>query len=70
MLLDQGKLVCGVGNWVADEVLYQAGVLPCSLVIPPRDEVLYQAGVLPSAACNTQSDLTLTPSRSLNRAYP
>jgi len=48
VLLDQGKLVCGVGNWVADEVLYQAGVLP-------------------SAACNTLSDLTLTPSRSLNR---
>lgn len=29
-LLDQGRVVCGVGNWVADEVLYQAGVLPAA----------------------------------------
>jgi formamidopyrimidine-DNA glycosylase len=26
LLLDQTKLVCGIGNWVADEVLYQAGM--------------------------------------------
>ena len=26
VLLDQEKLVSGVGNWVADEVLYQAGI--------------------------------------------
>ena len=28
VLLDQSRLVCGVGNWVADETLYQARVLP------------------------------------------
>ena len=28
LLLDQNKLLCGVGNWVADEVLYQAGIHP------------------------------------------
>lgn len=28
LLLDQGALVCGVGNWVADEVLFQAGIHP------------------------------------------
>lgn len=28
LLLDQSKLVCGIGNWVADEVLYQAGIHP------------------------------------------
>jgi formamidopyrimidine-DNA glycosylase len=30
LLLDQEKLVCGVGNWVADEVLYRAGIHPSS----------------------------------------
>ena len=28
VLLDQNKLVCGVGNWIADEVLYQSEILP------------------------------------------
>ena len=28
LLLDQNKLVSGVGNWVADEVLFQAGIHP------------------------------------------
>ena len=28
ILLDQQKLVAGVGNWVVDEVLFHAGVLP------------------------------------------
>ena len=28
VLLDQEKLVSGVGNWVADEVLYQSGIHP------------------------------------------
>ena len=31
VLLDQSKVVCGVGNWVADETLYQAGVLPAAV---------------------------------------
>jgi formamidopyrimidine-DNA glycosylase len=30
LLLDQGKLVSGVGNWVADDVLYQAKIHPAS----------------------------------------
>ena len=30
VLLDQEKIVCGVGNWVADEVCYQAGIDPSS----------------------------------------
>ena len=29
-LLDQEKLVSGVGNWVADEVLYQCGIHPAT----------------------------------------
>lgn len=28
LLLDQARLVCGIGNWVADEVLFKAGVHP------------------------------------------
>jgi formamidopyrimidine-DNA glycosylase len=28
ILLDQEKLCCGIGNWVADEVLYQASIHP------------------------------------------
>ena len=30
LLLDQEAIVCGIGNWVADEVLYQAGIHPCT----------------------------------------
>lgn len=28
VLLDQNKIFCGIGNWVADEVLYQAALHP------------------------------------------
>ena len=28
LLLDQNKLMCGIGNWVADEILYHAGIHP------------------------------------------
>jgi formamidopyrimidine-DNA glycosylase len=28
LLLDQTKVCCGIGNWVADEVLFQAGIDP------------------------------------------
>lgn len=31
LLLDQEALVSGVGNWIADEVLYQAGVHPAAV---------------------------------------
>mmetsp|Transcript_96172 Transcript_96172/g.200899 ORF Transcript_96172/g.200899 Transcript_96172/m.200899 type:complete len:372 (-) Transcript_96172:269-1384(-) len=31
LLLDQSKLVCGVGNWVADEVLHKAGIHPAAI---------------------------------------
>jgi formamidopyrimidine-DNA glycosylase len=34
-LLDQGRVVCGVGNWVADEVLYQAAPTPPPTPPPP-----------------------------------
>jgi formamidopyrimidine-DNA glycosylase len=28
VLLDQGRVFCGIGNWIADEILYQAGIHP------------------------------------------
>ena len=30
MLLDQQGVFCGIGNWIADEVCYQAGVHPAA----------------------------------------
>jgi formamidopyrimidine-DNA glycosylase len=35
VLLDQNKVFCGIGNWVVDEVLYQAAVHPAT----PANEV-------------------------------
>lgn len=48
VLLDQNKLVSGIGNWVADEVLHQSGIdptmrsdaLPSSSVARLRDTIL------------------------------
>jgi formamidopyrimidine-DNA glycosylase len=28
MLLDQNKIFCGIGNWLADEILFQAQINP------------------------------------------
>ncbi|KAJ1627564.1 Formamidopyrimidine-DNA glycosylase N-terminal domain-containing protein [Pavlovales sp. CCMP2436] len=42
-LLDQNRIVCGVGNWVADEVLYQAEILPAA---PCNSLSLEQASAL------------------------
>lgn len=32
LLLDQNKVFCGIGNWLADEILYQAGIHPDTVV--------------------------------------
>ena len=39
LLLDQEKVCCGIGNWVADEVLYQSNIHPStkSNVLSPQD---------------------------------
>jgi formamidopyrimidine-DNA glycosylase len=45
-LLDQTRIVCGVGNWVADEVLYQARILPsapCRELSPEQVKALLAA---------------------------
>ena len=30
LLLDQNRVFCGVGNWIADEACYKAGLHPAS----------------------------------------
>ena len=38
LLLDQAALVSGVGNWIADEVLFQAGIHPEAVCRTLSDE--------------------------------
>ena len=46
MLLDQSRVVCGLGSWVADEVLYHAKINPtalCNTLSDDQLEHLYHA---------------------------
>ena len=46
LLLDQNRLVAGVGNWIADEVLFQAAIHPeakCNTLSAPQTSALLQA---------------------------
>jgi len=49
LLLDQERIVCGVGNWMADEVLHEARVLPCA---PGRTLSERQAMAVHAAVCS------------------
>uniref|UniRef100_A0A7S0NUS3 Formamidopyrimidine-DNA glycosylase catalytic domain-containing protein n=1 Tax=Calcidiscus leptoporus TaxID=127549 RepID=A0A7S0NUS3_9EUKA len=51
-LLDQGFAFCGVGNWVADEVLYQAGVLPSAPCNRLSDAQIERTHAQVLAVCN------------------
>ena len=42
VLLDQKRVVSGVGNWVADEVLYQSGIHPDQAYLTPRQAEMLQ----------------------------
>ena len=63
LLLDQNTLVSGVGNWVADEVLFQAGIHPdsvCSSLSTAQAErlhasLLHVVSVAVSAGANAES---------------
>mmetsp|Transcript_14321 Transcript_14321/g.38640 ORF Transcript_14321/g.38640 Transcript_14321/m.38640 type:complete len:419 (+) Transcript_14321:95-1351(+) len=64
-LLDQGRVVCGVGNWVADEVLYHARIVPSA---PCRDLSRAQVSALHAAlmhvcqtACAVDADSSEFP---------
>lgn len=46
--MDQRRVVCGVGNWIADEVFYQASVLPST-----RCDSLSQVHVYVYSTCTT-----------------
>ena len=60
VLLDQSKVFCGVGNWVADEVCYQAAVLPSAPCNELSDEqtaaVHAQVLAVCKAACAANAD--------------
>ncbi len=46
LLLDQEKVFCGIGNWLADEICYQAGIhpsIPCHLINDKGIESLQNA---------------------------
>ena len=46
LLLDQEKVFCGIGNWLADEICYQAGIhpsIPCHLINEKGVESLQNA---------------------------
>eukprot|EP00667_Euglena_gracilis_P011114 EG_transcript_11337 len=38
VLMDQKRAVCGIGNWIADEVLYQAAIHPAAPAASLSDE--------------------------------
>jgi len=62
VLLDQSKIVCGVGNWVADECLWQAKINPSSpanSLSEPQLAALHAALLsvcTEACACNAESD--------------
>mmetsp|Transcript_22496 Transcript_22496/g.69695 ORF Transcript_22496/g.69695 Transcript_22496/m.69695 type:complete len:330 (-) Transcript_22496:835-1824(-) len=64
-LLNQTSVVCGVGNWVADEVLFQAGIHPAA---PARTLSRRQCDALRGTiatvlelACEARADYALFP---------
>mmetsp|Transcript_10093 Transcript_10093/g.15195 ORF Transcript_10093/g.15195 Transcript_10093/m.15195 type:complete len:346 (+) Transcript_10093:52-1089(+) len=65
VLLDQRRIVCGVGNWVADEVLYQAGVHPLAachtLSRSQVEEIRSKLINIVKVACECNSDSSKYP---------
>lgn len=64
MLLDQ-KLFCGVGNWIADEVLFQAGIAPAraasSLSTPEVAALIEKLGTILEASVEAEADAERYP---------
>ncbi|KAG5183570.1 Formamidopyrimidine-DNA glycosylase H2TH domain-containing protein [Tribonema minus] len=60
VLLDQNRIVCGVGNWVADEVCYQAGIhpgSPCNTLSAEQISQLHEALIqVVTVACEANAD--------------
>lgn len=52
-LLDQNRIVCGVGNWVADEVLFQAGVDPAKKCSVLKEEEVRRVWEMLAHVCET-----------------
>jgi formamidopyrimidine-DNA glycosylase len=66
VLLDQEKLCCGIGNWVADEVLCHAGIHPTSRANELSDEsiqaLVNSINYVLQTAVDANADSTLYPS--------
>lgn len=64
MLLDQ-KLFCGVGNWIADEVLFQAGIAPAraasSLSENEVAKLVHMLGVILGVSVDAEADAERYP---------
>ena len=60
VLLDQKRVVCGVGNWIADEILYQTGIHPatkCSALETSQATQLHQCiQDVCTTACSVNAD--------------
>ena len=65
ILLDQQKVICGIGNWVADEVLYQAGIHPAT----PCNK-LNNAGIQRLATCITHVLSSAIECNSRRESFP
>jgi len=65
VLLDQRRVVCGVGNWIADEILYQTGIHPatkCSALDTSQTTQLHRCiQEVCTTACSVNADSTQFP---------
>jgi formamidopyrimidine-DNA glycosylase len=56
VLLDQNSVVCGIGNYLADECLHQAGIHPCQRTNELHKEEIARLRTSISNVCKTACD--------------
>lgn len=65
LLLDQQKLCCGIGNWVADEVLYHSRIHPATksnqLTLTQCNQLSEAIKMVITTACSKHADSSLFP---------
>lgn len=65
VLLDQSRLVCGIGNWVCDDVLYESKIHPatrsCDLSIEQVTALMQAIASVCKQACDVGADATRFP---------
>ena len=66
VLLDQEAVVCGIGNWLIDEIMYQSGLhpaIPSDTLSESAVEAIYNAMTyVLSVACGVNADASKFPS--------